>query len=170
MSEQQIVFTPTHVGSKIISATQMNRFDYNVYRGWLTSDEEVKEDGYLVEYEPHPASTPNMTERAGYVSWSPLAVFDDAYNSVSAMTFSDALTLLKKGKRISRAGWNGKGLTISLQQAQTDANSGMTLPFLYMQYPLEPASDTAPANHIGARVPWLASQTDILAEDWCIVN
>lgn len=80
------------------------------------------------------------------------------------MNFGEALALLKEGLGARRKGWNGKGLTLWLQTP--DENSKMTLPYIYMQYPTTPASETAPANHINARVPWLASQTDVLAEDW----
>lgn len=83
-------------------------------------------------------------------------------------TFGDAIQALKAGLKVSRRGWNGKGLCLELQVP--DANSKMTLPYIYMNYPATPASETAPANHINARVPWLASQTDMLAEDWAIVD
>ena len=77
------------------------------------------------------------------------------------MSFSEALRALKQGKKLSRTGWNGKGLWLELQRP--DANSKMTLPYIFMSYP-----DDA-ANTPGARVPWLASQTDMLAEDWLVV-
>lgn len=80
------------------------------------------------------------------------------------MNFGQALELLRSGGRASRSGWNGRGLHIELQRP--DAHSKMTLPYIFLAYPATPASDTAPASHINARVPWLASQTDILAEDW----
>ena len=83
------------------------------------------------------------------------------------MNFGQALEALKSGSKVQRSGWNGKGLTIELQIP--DANSKMTLPYIYMNYPSTPASDSAPVNHLNARVPWLASQTDMLAEDWQIV-
>lgn len=85
------------------------------------------------------------------------------------MDFGNALNHLKAktGNKAARKGWNGKGLSIELQAP--DANSKMTLPYLFMNYPSVPASDTAPENHLNARVPWLASQTDILAEDWDFV-
>ena len=83
------------------------------------------------------------------------------------MNFGKALEALKSGSKVARSGWNGKGLSIELQVP--DAQSKMTLPYLFMIYPATPASDTAPANHINARVPWLASQTDMLAEDWIVV-
>lgn len=72
------------------------------------------------------------------------------------LTFGDAITALKQGKRVQRAGWNGKGMYLELQRP--DENSKMTLPYVWMW--------TACQN----RVPWLASQTDILAEDWSIVG
>lgn len=74
------------------------------------------------------------------------------------MNFGEALSVLKQGKNVARSGWNGKGLWLTLQVP--DANSKMTLPYIYMSYP----SDAQ--NTPGARVPWLASQTDVLAEDW----
>lgn len=85
----------------------------------------------------------------------------------SAMNFGQALEILRRGGKVARTGWNGKGLSIELQVP--DAHSKMTLPYIFMNYPPTPASDTAPANHINARVPWLASQTDLLAEDWTVI-
>ena len=68
------------------------------------------------------------------------------------MNFGQALALLKNGDKVSRKGWNGKGLWIELQRP--DENSKMTLPYVYM------------STATGDLVPWLASQTDILVEDW----
>lgn len=84
------------------------------------------------------------------------------------MNFGQALEALKQGSRVARQGWNGKGLSLNLQIP--DENSKMTLPYIYMEYPSTPASETAPLNHINAKVPWLASQTDMLSEDWVIVE
>jgi hypothetical protein len=77
------------------------------------------------------------------------------------MDFGNALAVLKNGGKVQREGWNGKGLWLELQTP--DAHSKMTLPYLYINYP-----DDA-QNTPGARVPWLASQTDVLAEDWRLV-
>lgn len=68
------------------------------------------------------------------------------------MDFGEAIRALKDGDKVSRPGWNGKGMFLALQRP--DANSANTLPYIWMK--------TAD-NH---RVPWLASQTDMLAEDW----
>ena len=83
------------------------------------------------------------------------------------MNFGLAIEALKKGLKVARAGWNGKGLWLELQTP--DEHSKMTLPYIFMAYPTTPASETAPVNHINARVPWMASQTDMLADDWSIV-
>lgn len=68
--------------------------------------------------------------------------------------FSEALDHVKKGGKIQRSGWNGKGLWVKAQFP--DENSKMTLPYLYIEYP------------DGKRCPWLASQTDIMCEDWLL--
>lgn len=78
------------------------------------------------------------------------------------MDFGLAIRALKQGRTVARAGWNGKGMWLELQRP--DAHSKMTLPYVYLNYP-EDAQNTP-----GARVPWLASQTDMLAEDWEIVG
>ena len=46
-----------------------------------------------------------------------------------------------------------------------DENSKMTLPYVYIEYPVG-----HPAYPQGSRVPWLASQTDLLSEDWELVD
>lgn len=77
-------------------------------------------------------------------------------------SFSTALEAVKSGKGIQRLGWNGNGLKVKAQFP--DENSKMNLPYLYIEYP--PDAKTTP----GARCPWLASQTDIMAEDWGILE
>lgn len=77
------------------------------------------------------------------------------------MDFGSALNALKGGMKVTRTGWNGKGLWLELQVP--DEHSKMTLPYIYINYP-----DDA-QNTPGARVPWLASQTDVLATDWELV-
>ena len=78
------------------------------------------------------------------------------------MNFSKALDEIKAGKRVARSGWNGNGMWLELQVP--DAHSKMTLPYVYLNYP----DDSA--NTPGARVPWLASQTDLLADDWVVTG
>lgn len=68
------------------------------------------------------------------------------------MNFGQALEALKSGKRLARGGWNGCGMWIAAQFP--DAHSKMGLPYLYM------------STVTGELVPWLASNTDLFAEDW----
>jgi hypothetical protein len=68
------------------------------------------------------------------------------------MKIGEAVESLRAGNRVARVGWNGKGMYLELQTP--DANSKMTLPYVYMK--------TAQ----GDLVPWLCSQTDLLAYDW----
>ena len=63
-----------------------------------------------------------------------------------------AVSQLKAGHGVRRAGWNGKGMWLKLQKP--DESSKMTEPFVYMY--------TAQ----GGLIPWLCSQADLLAEDW----
>lgn len=65
-----------------------------------------------------------------------------------------AIKEMRNGARVSRAGWNGKGMWLALQIP--DEHSKMSLPYIYMKT----ADDKL--------VPWLASQTDILAVDWSV--
>lgn len=68
------------------------------------------------------------------------------------MDFGTALNNLKMGNRVARSGWNGQGQWLELQTP--DANSKMTLPYIFIH------------TVQGDLVPWLASQTDLLADDW----
>ena len=90
--------------------------------------------------------------------------FRDKYKEYMGLSFSGALELLKQGCAVAREGWNGKGIFIVLQKP--DANSKMTHPYIYIDTTgLVTDSDLAPKD----RVPWVASQTDLLAEDWVII-
>lgn len=67
-----------------------------------------------------------------------------------------AIEKMKNGKKVMRKGWNGKGQFLMLQVP--DEHSKMTLPYIYI------------TTVQGKLVPWLASQTDILATDWEVVE
>ena len=72
------------------------------------------------------------------------------------MDFSSALQALRHGNAVYRMGWNGKNMWIQLQLP--DANSKMSLPYIFM------------CTASGDLVPWVASQMDILAEDWEVIH
>lgn len=154
-----------YIGTKSLLAFPMTKGDYCKLRNWdLPSNEEPEEEGYLVEY---PDSLSNHPDFRGYISWSPKAVFEASYNSYTeGCTFGQAIELLKSGLKLSRKGWNGKGMFLFLVsggawdfECDIHGVDGLhTLPFICMK--------TAD----GKLVPWLASQSDILAEDWVLAE
>lgn len=75
---------------------------------------------------------------------------------ISTYGFGDAIRFMKGGAAVSRIGWNGPDQWIALQVP--DDHSKMKKPYIYI----------SPVD--GELVPWLASQTDMLAEDWYCVS
>lgn len=85
------------------------------------------------------------------------------------LDFSAALEVLKSGGKVSRIGWNGKGMFIyyvpsAYHEPKTDAGKHLAGEGGKVLYGGFIAMKTA----TGEVVPWLASQTDLLAEDWCV--
>lgn len=168
-----------HIGTKVLRATAMTLGDYNTYVGFaMLDDEDPMAMGYLVEYQD--GGKPNHPKHAGYISWSPKAVFEASYRKTTGMNFGLALEALKMGKKVARAGWNGKGMWLSLsgpiegrripasqfwsknnrwyaeEQPEGQAN---VLPCITMK--------TADGSIL---MGWLASQTDMLSDDWTIIE
>lgn len=85
--------------------------------------------------------------------------------------FGQAITELKAGKKVARSGWNGKGMFLFLVPGSTFQ---VNRPPLLGIYPEGTTVNYCP--HIDMKtaddkvVPWLASQTDMLSEDWQIVK
>lgn len=83
------------------------------------------------------------------------------------MDFGSALTVLKAGGRVARDGWNGKGMFVYLVPGSTFTVNRPPLLGIYpegTEINYLPHVDMKTAD--GSCVPWLASQTDLLAEDW----
>ena len=149
-----------YIGTKIIHAKPMTRGEYNTFRGWpIPNDENPADDGYLVEYSD------------GYISWSPVKQFEEAYKQCDNMTFGLALEALKKGLKVARKGWNGKNQFLFLVKGEsleylTEAN----LESLVGEEIYHPDVIAIKTTIGDIQVGWLASQTDMLSEDWIIVN
>ena len=152
-----------YIGAKMIHARPMTRGEYNEYRGWtIPSDENPNDDGYLVRYPD------------GYETWSPRAVFEDAYRLTDGMSFGLAIEAAKKGKKIARAGWNGKGMWVIYRTGYPDGipcnkNTadavGIPEGTLFKVRPYLQMKCVDDSFQM-----WLASQSDILADDWYIVE
>jgi hypothetical protein len=81
-------------------------------------------------------------------------------SDTNAVNFSRALEHIKLGNKVFRKGWNGKGAWVALMHGdeESELHPPGWLPYIYMK--------TAKAEY----VPWLASQTDLLAEDWILIH
>lgn len=160
-----------YYGTKRIAAKPMTRLEYNQFRNWeLPKDENGADEGYLVEYLD--GGKPNVEGYAGYVSWSPKEQFDAAYQPVDAMSFGHAIDALKAGEKVSRAGWNGKKMFLIYIPGTVDAKLREGTPYADALganiVTINPHIDMYTAT--GEFQPgWLASQTDMLAEDWGII-
>ncbi len=117
--------------------------------------------GYLVVYDD------------SYRSFSPVEPFERGYSPYEGSGMGWALRQLRAGKKVSRVNWNGPGMYICLQKGYPDGiainkntaeatglGEGVIARFLpYLM--IKTVDDSF--------VPWLASQTDILASDWYVV-
>lgn len=87
------------------------------------------------------------------------------------MNFGDALSVLKENKKVSRDGWNGKGMFLFLVNGSTFKVNRPPLLGIYedgTEINYHAHIDMKTAN--GDIVPWVCSQSDMLAEDWCVVD
>lgn len=84
------------------------------------------------------------------------------------MDFGSALHYIKQGQKLTREGWNGKGMFIFLVPGSTFEVNRAPLLGVYPEGTVinyQPHIDMRTAE--GTVVPWLASQSDLMAEDWC---
>lgn len=111
----------------------------------------------------------------GYISWSPKETFEGAYRLTDGMSFGLAIEALKKGAKVARAGWNGKGMWLVLVPGTPHANMKEGSPYMragISSCEILPHIDMWTVNAKGRRAMlpgWLASQTDMLTDDWQIV-
>lgn len=167
-----------YIGTKIINAKPMTRGEYNDWRGWkLPENENGADEGYLVEYTD--GGEPNMPAHfKGYVSWSPKDVFENAYRKTDGLSFGLALEALKMGKKVARKGWNGKGMWLIYVPRTAHRQLGKGTPYeLALNNEHQAQSHVTIDGHIdmytsaGTMQPgWLASQSDMLSDDWEIVT
>jgi hypothetical protein len=163
----------TFIGVKVVIAKSMNRADYNIYRGWeLPSNEDGSDEGYLVEYTD--GGKPNHSDHEGYISWSPAEQFENAYTNIkTGVNFGHALEMMKQGFKVARLGWNGKGMWLIYVPGSESVKPVAGTPYskagIVESVNINPHIDMFTAD--GCMQPgWLASQTDMLAEDWFAIG
>lgn len=162
-----------YIGTKIINARPMTRLDYNLFRDWvLPDDEDGTDEGFLIEYVD--GGKANTSKYNGYVSWSPKDVFEKAYKESGSLSFGDAIEFLKLGYKVARSGWNGKNMWLVLQVQTPDVKPyhkscyANALQGIKEIVTIDAHIDMFTAS--GTMQPgWLASQSDMLSNDWAIV-
>lgn len=113
--------------------------------------------GYAVVYED------------GYRSWSPADVFEAAYRRTDGLSFGLAIEAAKMGKRIARKGWNGKGMYVFLADEVAFHTEADISEFEDTGVPVLNCLCMRTADR-SICPGWLASQADMLADDWMIVE
>ncbi len=144
-----------------VSISEVDKQRDTLEGGYIARNPENHDDKWYVSKEYFEA---NLEEA--------LIASEDAVeeSKLFGLDFGLAIKALKSGKKVARSGWNGKGMFLyyvpeneypaQTQIAKETFTSGMVPYGAYI------AMKTAQDNV----VPWLASQTDVLAEDWCIVE
>lgn len=146
-----------YIGTKMIEAEPAYRFEGKVYPKSGPYPKSLKlEDGYRVRYSD------------GYESWSPKDVFEAAYRRTDNMSFGLAIEAAKMGKKIQRAGWNGKGQYVELATCISYKNADGDM--VNVNHDAIGNAALAFVGTSGVQLGWLASQADMLADDWRIVE
>ena len=147
-----------YIGTKIVQAEPAYRVDGKVFvKANIVPSGVHIEDGYKVVYPD------------GYESWSPKDVFEAAYRETSGMSFGLAIEAAKMGKKIARAGWNGKNQYVELGHDFSYTAPG-DIPVRPVQHLDIGSQALVFVGTRGRQVGWLASQSDMLADDWKIVE
>jgi len=152
-----------YIGVKLIEAEPMTQGDFNAeQKGKIHPEGWPDPLGYKVVYPD------------GYVSWSPKDVFEEAYRRLDNLTFGLAIEALKKGFKLARKGWNGRGMFVVYQKGypqgipsnkQTADAWGMSEGDLFICQPYLQIK-----NVDGSHSMWVPSINDVLAEDWKIID
>lgn len=159
-----------YIGVKIVEAKPLTLAEYCKHEGYdVPEEEDISKEGYLVKCSDD------------YVSWCSKEQFEEANHPTDNMPFGHAIEAARKGNKIARSGWNGKNMFVVYM-------SGMYLPPYNTQGTERKVNDRT-AKWIGEDTPldsqpyfamftsqgkwqpgWLASQQDLLATDWQIVE
>lgn len=158
-----------YIRCRIVKATPMTRgVCYELLgRTMMANNESPSDEGYHVIYSDD------------YEFWCPKAQFEAACRPIDGMTFGQAIEAMKQGKKVARRGWNGKGMWLCIplcdgpkeipatgiwgkpnaEYAEQNGGTVKVVPYVTMK-----AADGTIV------MGWLASQTDMLSEDWVIVE
>ena len=158
-----------HIRCHVVEAKPctLGEWEQETGRTWNEPDRSRTEEGYKCDYPD------------GYSGWCPKAEFEKVSRPIDNMTFGMAIEAMKQGKKVARAGWNGKGMWLciplvegpkeipstgiwgkpNVEYAEQNGGTVKVMPYITMK-----AADGSIV------MGWLASQTDMLADDWVIVE
>ena len=136
--------------------------------GGANVERDPADDGYVITYRK---GKPNE-----YVSWCPKAEFDAVSRPIDGMTFGMAIEAMKEDKKVARAGWNGKGMYVWIMPGST-VKDCKTITDPHLKAIDEAEGEIRFLGSVRMRTAtgdvltgWLASQTDMLSDDWQIVE
>lgn len=143
--------------------------------GGANIERDPADEGYVITYRK---GEPNE-----YVSWCPKAEFEAVSRPVDGMTFGQAIDACRyNGAKIQRANWNGEGQFVRFEPALVSEDGKLHIgegmePKDFENIPPMVASDcfvfhfvNRKTGETGIQVGWLASQADLAASDWRIVE
>ena len=157
----------------VVDTEPMTRGDYNKMRGWqIPENENPADEGYVITYRK---GQPNE-----YISWCPKKEADEVSISCeNGLPFGVAIMECRyRGAKIQRTGWNGDGQYVVYQDCATFFP---LTPEQRKEASPEPMLEATSACFVfhfvnrktgetGIQVGWLASQADMAANDWVIVE
>lgn len=145
-----------YIGTKLIEAEPANKVNGKVQPAdWSVPNDATVEQGYKVRYGD------------GYESWSPKDVFEEAYRPIDGLNFGLAIEAMRKGHKVRRRGWNGKNQHIELASAISYQAPDGTI--VNVEHDAIGNQAIAFCGTSGVQMGWLASQADMLADDWELV-
>ena len=146
-----------YIRCHIVKATPMTRGEYCTHRGWeMPTNEKAADEGYHIIYPD------------GYESWCPKAQFENAGRPIDGMTFGIAIDACRyHGAKIKRKGWNGIDQYIEYRcvniEYGEEGKSVTSFAFVFHGKNIH-------TGETNVQVGWLASQADMAADDWCVVE
>ncbi len=170
----------TYICSKLINAVPTKMVNGCFWPDGLPLPEvsepaQISENcGYTCDVRIEEVYTFTTSEDDKYPSYMTAEEFEKTCRSTEDMSFGDALIVLKQGKRVARKGWNGKNMSVAYQKGYPDGIpcNKNTAEAWGMQegelFKCRPYLQMRCAD--GTFQMWLASQSDILADDWYIVE
>ena len=142
----------------------LDEWEQETGRTWNEPDRPRTEEGYKCDYP------------SGYSGWCPKVEFEKVSRLIDGMTFGMAIEAMKLGKKVARAGWNGKGMYVWIMPGST-VKDCKTITDPHLKAIDEAEGEIRFLGSVRMRTAtgdvltgWLASQTDMLSDDWQIVE